>query len=52
MLCGICSKAGVPAKNFSKLGYVFFQLSWIVIAIVLLLVKDLVNYFPSELQCP
>ena len=27
--------------------YVFFQLSWIVIAIVLLLAKDLVDYFPS-----
>ena len=51
-LCGLCAKAGVPSKNFSKLGYVFFQLSWMVIAIVMLLAKGLVDYFPSSLQCP
>jgi len=51
-LCGICAKAGVPSKNFSKLGYVFFQLFWIVTAIVLLLVRGIIDYFPHWLQCP
>jgi len=52
MLLRPCEKCGVANKNFSKIGYVFFQLSWMVFAIILMYTaKDLVGIFPKFMQC-
>ena len=53
-LCSPCRRAGVPDKNFAKIGYVFFQIAWIGIALLLMITaKDLVDWFPKGmLDCP
>jgi len=44
---------GVHSKNFAKIGYVVFQMLWIIIAIILLYTaKKLVDVLPEFLQCP
>jgi hypothetical protein len=44
---------GVSNKNFAKIGYLFFQLFWIIIAItILFLTKSIVGILPEFLQCP
>lgn len=50
-LCGVCGKAGVPARNFSKLGYVFFQLFWMLMAITMILAKGWMDILPF-IKCP
>lgn len=52
-LCMPCARMGISAKNFAKLGYVFFQLFWIIIGIMIFfLARHLVNILPDFLQCP
>lgn len=49
-LCSPCSKMGVHAKNFAKIGYVFFQFFWILVSIALLFsAKKLVEILPHFL---
>jgi Serine incorporator (Serinc) len=44
---------GVAAKNFAKLGYMFFQLFWIIVGItIFFLARHLVRILPDWLQCP
>ena len=44
---------GVHSKNFAKIGYVVFQMFWIIVAIILLYTaKKLVDVLPEFLQCP
>ena len=52
-LCAPCEKAGVQKKNYSKIGFVVLQLSWVIVAIIMLYTaKALVNILPHFLQCP
>ena len=49
-LCCCCKKVGVPNKNFSRIGYVFFQIIWIGLAIGMMFsVKDIIDWFPKSL---
>ena len=44
---------GVASKTFARIGYLFFQFFWVVIAVALLfLTKSIVGVLPSFLQCP
>lgn len=44
---------GVASKTFARIGYLFFQFFWVVIAVALLfLTKGIVGALPSFLQCP
>ena len=44
MLCMPCKAAGVHAKNYSKIGYTFFQVVWMAIALLFFFLSDqLVN---------
>jgi hypothetical protein len=44
---------GITAKNFARLGYLFFQLFWIIIVIsIFFLSKHIVSILPEFLQCP
>lgn len=36
LLCLPCKHAGVPAKNFAKIGYTFFQMIFLTIALILM----------------
>lgn len=52
-LCAPCARMGITPKNFSKIGYICFQLFWVIIAISLLfLARHLVSILPSFMQCP
>ena len=53
-LCAPFKRAGVEAKNFAKIGYVFHQIFWILIALLLMVsAKKLVDWFPSNMiDCP
>jgi len=44
----------VHEKNFSKIGYVFFQLAWVLIAIIMMYtVKDAIDWTSHVgIQCP
>ena len=49
-LCCCCSRAGVPNKNFARIGFVFFQIAWIGYSIVIMYTaKDFVDWFPKFL---
>ena len=49
-LCGPCAKMGITAKNFARLGYMFFQLFWIILAItIFFLAKHIVSWLPEFL---
>ena len=44
MLCMPCKKAGVHTKNYAKIGYTFFQVVWIGLALLFFFLSDkLVN---------
>jgi hypothetical protein len=52
-MCTPCRKAGVSEKNYAKVGYVIFQLGWVIMAIIMLYTaKSLVEVLPHFLQCP
>ena len=52
-LCAPCARMGIASKNFAKIGYLFFQLFWIIAAIaILFLTKSIVGALPEFLQCP
>ena len=36
LLCLPCKRAGVPAKNFAKIGYTIFQLIFVVVGLILM----------------
>lgn len=40
MLCMPCKKAGVHAKNYAKIGYTFFQIVWMAVALLLFFLSD------------
>ena len=40
MLCMPCKAAGVHAKNYSKIGYTFFQVIWMAVALLLFFLSD------------
>lgn len=55
--CGVCCKlcgcCGVNSKNFAKIGFVFFQICWIMVGVVVMYTaKDLVDWLPSFMDCP
>lgn len=54
LLCLPCSKMGVNSKNFAKVGYVFFQIFWVLMSIMLLFTaRHLVGVLPEYMQfCP
>jgi hypothetical protein len=53
IMCKVCSLCGVQSKTFAKIGFVFFQLLWVIISIILLYTaKHLVNVLPHFMQCP
>lgn len=53
-LCSSCNSCGVPSKNFSRVGYVFFQIIWIAFSLLIMFsAKDLLDWFPDYmLECP
>jgi hypothetical protein len=52
-LCAPCAKMGAASKTFARIGYLFFQIFWVIIAIaILFLTKSIVKILPSFLQCP
>lgn len=49
-MCLPCKKMGVQGRNFSKIGYVVFQIFWILVCIALLYTaRDLVDLLPDKL---
>ena len=40
MLCAPCRSAGVHAKNYAKVGYTFFQVVWMALALLLFFLSD------------
>ena len=51
-LCKLFSCCGAKNKTFSKIGYVMFQIFWILIAIILLYTSnDYTVIIPSEMDC-
>ena len=53
-LCAPAKAAGVAAKNYSKLGYVVFQLSWIIMVIILSYLFEWIHGWGGwiGIQCP
>ena len=39
-LCMPCKRAGVHAKNYAKIGYTFFQVVWIAVALIFFFLSD------------
>ena len=54
MLCTPCKAAGVASKNFAKIGYVVFQITWIVFTILMMyLMRHAIDYTSYiNLDCP
>ena len=55
MLCCCCRRRGVPKKNFARIGFVFFKVLWIALAIaVMFTAKSFIDWFPKviRLECP
>jgi hypothetical protein len=53
-LCKPCEAAGVASKNFSKIGYVVFQLLWVVVSLVVMFNTDHFMWMATSemVECP
>jgi hypothetical protein len=52
-MCGICKGCGVHNKVFAKIGYVFFSVFWILIALIMLwTIKPLFEHWIKFIHCP
>ena len=40
LLCKPCSALGVHAKNYTKVGYTFFQLFWVLFGLFMFMISD------------
>ena len=54
LLCAPAKACGVAAKNFAKIGYVCFQIGWIIFTIIMMyLMRHAIDYTEYiDLECP